>query len=62
METSHSYSLSEEIWHSTIHGIGLLLSVSALSIMCVFAAQSGDGAKIASALVFMVCLTVCDRR
>jgi len=52
MDETHSYSLIEEIWHSTIHGIGLLLSVSALSILCVYAGQSGDGAKIASAIVF----------
>jgi hemolysin III len=52
IETSHDYSLIEEIWHSSIHGLGLLLSVSALSILCVFAGQSGDGAKIASAVVF----------
>jgi len=58
IETSHSYSLSEEIWHSTIHGVGLLLSVSALSILCVFAGQSNDGAKIASAIVFGLSLIV----
>lgn len=58
IETSHSYSLSEEIWHSTIHGIGLLLSVSALSILCVYAGESNDGAKIASAIVFGLSLMV----
>ena len=58
IETSHSYSLSEEIWHSTIHGIGLLLSVSALSILCVYAGESGDGAKIASAVAFGLSLMV----
>lgn len=58
IETSHSYSLIEEIWHSTIHGIGLLLSVSALSILCVYAGQSNEGAKIASAIVFGLSLMV----
>ena len=58
IETSHSYSLSEEIWHSSIHGLGILLSVSALSILCVFAGQSGDGAKIASAIVFGLALII----
>lgn len=52
MENTHSYSLVEEIWHSITHGIGLLLSVSALTLLSVFAAQSGEGVKIASALVF----------
>lgn len=40
------------------HGIGLLLSVSALTLLCVFAGQSGEGAKIASALVFGLSLMV----
>lgn len=48
----------EELWHSITHGIGLLLSVSALTLLCVFAGQSGDGAKIASALVFGLSLMV----
>ena len=55
---SKSYSLREEIWHSSIHGIGILLSVSALSILCVLAGQSGDGAKIASAIVFGLALFI----
>lgn len=53
-----AYSFVEEIWHSISHGIGLLLSVSALTMLCVFAAQSGDGAKIASALVFGIALII----
>lgn len=56
--TSRTYSFSEEIWHSSIHGIGLLLSVSALSILCVYAGESGDGAKIASAIVFGLSLII----
>lgn len=58
IETTTSYSLIEETWHSITHGIGLLLSVSALTLLCVFAGQSGDGAKIASALVFGLSLIV----
>ena len=58
IETTTSYSLIEETWHSITHGIGLLLSVSALTLLCVFAGQSGDGTKIASALVFGLSLIV----
>jgi hemolysin III len=58
IETTTSYSLIEEIWHSITHGIGLLLSVSALTLLCVFAGQSGDGVKIATALVFGLSLMV----
>lgn len=50
------YSTVEEIWHAITHGFGLLLSVSALTMLLVFASQSGDGAKIASALVFGISL------
>lgn len=51
-----SYTTAEEIWHAITHGFGLLLSVSALTILAVFAGQSGDGVKIASALVFGISL------
>ena len=47
-----SYTTVEEIWHAITHGFGLLLSVSALTMLVIFAAQSGSGYKIASALVF----------
>ena len=58
IDTSFEYSVLEEIWHSISHGIGLLLSVSALTLLTVFAVQSGDDAKIASALVFGIALIV----
>lgn len=53
-----SYSTIEEIWHAITHGFGLLLSVSALTMLAVFAAQSGDSIKIASALVFGISLVL----
>lgn len=54
--STNEYSNLEEIWHAITHGFGLLLSVSALTLLCVFAGQSGDGYKIASALVFGIAL------
>lgn len=51
-----NYTTAEEIWHAITHGFGLLLSVSALTMLLVFASQSGDGAKIASAIVFGISL------
>jgi len=56
IKTHTPYTTIEEIWHAITHGFGLLLSVSALTLLTVFAAQSGDGAKIASALVFGIAL------
>lgn len=52
----NSFSIVEELWHAITHGLGLLLSVAAMSILTVLAAQSGDGAKIAGALVFGIAL------
>lgn len=40
------------------HGVGLLLSIAALSILTVLAAQSGDGVKLAGAIVFGISLMV----
>ena len=55
---TQEYSKIEEIWHTITHGFGLLLSVSALTLLTVFAAQSGSGLKIASALVFGIALVL----
>jgi hemolysin III len=52
----NSYSIAEEIWHAVTHGLGLLLSVAALSILTVLAAQSGSGKAVAGALVFGIAL------
>ena len=54
--TQQKYSRIEEIWHIATHGLGLFLSVGALTLLCIFAAQSGSGAKIASAIVFGIAL------
>ncbi|MGV8084209.1 MAG: hemolysin III family protein [Coriobacteriia bacterium] len=52
----HAYTLGEEIASSVIHGLGVGLSVAALTILLVFAAQSGSGWAIASAIVFGISL------
>lgn len=50
------YSLGEEIANSIIHGLGIGLSVSALTLLIVWAARSGDGWKLASAIVYGISL------
>lgn len=52
----NSFSIAEEIWHAVTHGVGLLLSVAALSILIVAAVQSGGAKGIAGALVFGIAL------
>jgi len=51
-----SVSIVEEFWNAITHGLGLMLSVAALSILTVFAAQSGSGKSLAGALVFGIAL------
>lgn len=53
-----AYSLGEEIANSVIHGLGIGLGVAALVILVAFAALSGDGYKMASAIVFGVALVL----
>ena len=48
----NSYSLSEEIANSVTHGIGLLLSLAALSVMVVLAALKGTAWHIVSCSIY----------
>lgn len=50
------YTLGEEIANSIIHGLGAALSIAALTMLLVFAAQGGDTWAIASALVYGIAL------
>lgn len=57
-ERHRPYSLGEEIANSIIHGLGVGLSVAALVLLVVFAVQSGDPLKLASAIVYGVALVL----
>lgn len=46
------YSVGEEVANSVIHGIGVVLSIVALTILVVFGAMSGSSAKLASGIVY----------
>jgi hemolysin III len=46
------YSLAEEIAHAITHGVGLLLSIAALTILLVFASLRGDAWHIVSASIY----------
>lgn len=58
MRTARPYTLGEEIANSTIHGIGTVLSIAALTLLITFAALFGDGWRMASAIVYGVTLVV----
>lgn len=51
---THPYTSGEEICHSLIHGIGIVLSVAALTILVGFSARYGDVWTIVSTAVFGV--------
>jgi len=52
------YTLGEEIANSTIHGIGAVLSISALTMLLVFAGWAQNGWAIASAIVYGISLVL----
>lgn len=52
------YSLGEEIANAIIHGLGIALSIAALVVLVAFATLSGDGYRLASAIVLGVALVL----
>ncbi len=46
------YSKREEIAHSVIHGVGVVLSIAALAVLVGFAARYGSARHIVSAAIF----------
>jgi len=52
------YSLGEEIANSITHGVGIGLSVAALTLLIVYSLRSGDAWKIASAIVYGITLVL----
>jgi hemolysin III len=52
------YTLGEEIANSVIHGIGVVLSISALTMLLVFAGWAHNGWAIASAIVYGLSLVL----
>ena len=52
------YTLGEEIANAIIHGLGIALSIAALVILVAFATLSGDGFRLASAIVLGIALVL----
>src|SRR5450756_1596752 len=53
-----AYTLGEEIANSVIHGVGVVLSVAALTMLLIFAGWAHNGWAIASAIVYGVSLVL----
>ena len=52
------YTLGEEIANSVIHGVGVALSIGALTLLVTFAAMSGDGYRLGASIVYAVALVL----
>jgi len=52
------YTLGEEIANSVIHGIGVVLSIAALTMLLVFAGWAQNGWAIGSAIVYGISLVL----
>lgn len=58
MRTVRPYTLGEEIANSTIHGVGTVLSIVALTLLVTFAALFGDGWQLASSIIYGISLVL----
>lgn len=54
MATTHTYSKGEEIANAITHGVGIVFSISALTLLIVFASLEGSVASIISFTVYGV--------
>ena len=54
MATTHVYSRKEEIANAITHGIGVLLSIAALVLLIIYAAQQGSAWDVVSATIYGV--------
>ncbi|MEX2961877.1 hemolysin III family protein [Microbulbifer sp. TYP-18] len=53
------YSLAEEIANSVSHGIGVLLAIAGLGVLCAFAALKGDVWHLVSCSIYAGTLILC---
>ncbi|WP_066960524.1 hemolysin III family protein [Microbulbifer sp. Q7] len=53
------YSFGEEIANSVIHGVGALLAIAGLGVLCSFAALRGDVWHIVSSSIYAATLILC---
>ncbi|MGB5964265.1 MAG: hemolysin III family protein [Sulfurimonadaceae bacterium] len=54
----NEFSLTEEIWHAITHGIGLALSIAALTIMVAYSSMSGSILSVLASVLFGTTLII----
>ena len=54
----NEFSLTEEIWHAITHGIGLALSIAALTIMVAYSSLSGSVLSVIASILFGTTLII----
>ena len=54
----NEFSLTEEIWHAITHGIGLALSIAALTIMVAYSSQTGSTLSVFASALFGITLII----
>ncbi len=54
----NEFSLTEEIWHAITHGIGLALSIAALTIMVAYSSMSGSAISVLASVLFGTTLII----
>jgi len=54
----NEFSLTEEIWHAITHGIGLVLSIAALTIMVAYSSQTGSVLSVFASVLFGITLII----
>ena len=54
----NEFSLTEEIWHAITHGVGLALSIAALTIMVAYSSQSGSTISVLASVLFGTTLII----
>jgi hemolysin III len=54
----NEFSISEEIWHATTHGVGLVLSIAGLAVLVAFATLQGSAVAIVSVAIFSTTLII----
>ncbi|WP_323845853.1 PAQR family membrane homeostasis protein TrhA [Microbulbifer magnicolonia] len=56
---AHRYSFAEEVANSITHGVGAVLAIAGLGVLCAFAALRGDAWHIVSSSVYAATLILC---
>lgn len=56
---ANRYSLAEEIANSVTHGVGALLAIAGLGVLCAFATLNGDVWHIVSSSIYAATLILC---